>query len=435
MFKMFKRIVEIMCDLLHKDISVWGINVRRKCIHSIGTLISTHVYEYFKKDFEEKKYNEIDSKVRTLFEGLLCEEDIKNILFCIRCLEEETNSFKKNYNFLIEHFSRKKCSDLSVEQWCVLATILNMSGLFKLALICREFAQEAILTLPHYKNAHKLKFACCFEQGNLKGMSLYWDKLKKRPFGHSEAKMLYPLLVKLLTEKKSLDCFKATEFYLEEYVKRISEEEILILGPAPGNQTILLHNEGVIVGFNWRKETVQWETFKKESIKISAYLGETLAKLNENISDEENLLHRLDYIACNKSCKHLVESNKFLNYDLPINMLMMWGDLNKVQKILLHTCLCAQKAVNIKNVTLYLGEKVYADAYVRDNETRKNQEEAHYAPFGSHDPVTNFIFLKIFYEAGLIKPDTALKNILEKTTKQYIVELEEQYHNKSNFKD
>lgn len=203
--------------------------------------------------------------------------------------------------------------------------------------------------------------------------------------------------------------FKKFEF---DKIENINNKSIAIIGPA-NSSDITIENSSFDIVY----------TFNNQPIKIlpGILIRHISPSFCSQIENEQEKLPEADiYTFSNRLMKNFKASNATLLYSphkLPFNTV-----LSAVQRVVFDLYNRNSKSIYVTGTTLFLknNNRLYYDKKYEDT-----SQSNYFFNTGilCHDPIVNFIFLKIANDNKIITVDQQLQEILSYTLEEYLYEL------------
>lgn len=323
----------------------------------------------------------------------------------------------------------------SMNQWDLLRYVSGCNGLYSLAY---EFRQKSIthaLSLIELKRLDTydiLKgFNAALESGNYKLLENYYKEAKKirnrirLPF--KEIKFIYRLII----QNNHSKFHNSKTRYLpvrNKYGEYLLDKHIAVVGPADtgeidGNE---IDSFDIIVRPSYRGKNPAMSREGFGSLPKISYYGNDFSRFINGL-ENHSFFNEIFYTNF-KAIKHEYQVKRIFktNYSRDFNSLsdlFFTGSPTMILNIVMDLITFRPMSIKIFKANLFLSNTPYAEGYKYEDANLSHNWYGHW----HHDIVSQFNLTKLLWKQGIIEVDNNLTAILNKSTSEYISDMEKIY--------
>lgn len=291
-------------------------------------------------------------------------------------------------------------------------------GSFQKSCIVRKYYKKKLIRSQFFLDYINLDaIRACLELNKLVTIENFFHTKKIKLLDKKNAKLLlqHAELLRTASNKNHIN-----EKYCDEYFKLISNSSVIISGPLANKKKDTKNKKSIVIRIN--------EIQKQEIGKIiSYYNGNAVDQYSGQIVKSFRFL----LYACTKSemsksflQKQIQKKNSKVRVFFNANNLLLnnygaTGVQNVVYDLILHH----PKNIYLKGVTFFLGKKLYPSYYLGPKLNIKNLAFS----IKTHEPFSNFIFVKNLWKKKIIKASKQVEDILKLSELKYARRLDRQY--------
>ncbi len=450
--KSFKKLIKIFYQKFFPNF----LRIKIKSFISPQYKLKTHVGEsvdiYFqacKKELENKNNNNFknyflhkafkQNKVRS---NLIEEKWWSDFIFLTTL--PEGSKFQEINKSLISQIEYTGFNSLEYFEILHIYSLSLRFSLFELAYHLRKKSQKIALNYPtSIKKKESWKFkaklSALLEKGNFSEFDKIIQEFKS-PW--EQEKYLLQYLRQILSKNKNTlinDMIMELDSKQDKNFRKFVEgKEIVIVGPIPvdledGHK---IDKFDVVLRLNHKNNKTIIDSKRKGSRCEITYLnGSHTKEISKNGSLEWPT--SIEWLSC-KELSHAEEILKRLNLDevniknlnirgiQQVEPALFNGSLNNLVNVIMDLSRYNPKSIFLYHFDLMI-TKNRINNYLTKNVVNKNLTKLNLESFATHDPITQFIILKSFWERDYIKGDERFENIIKMSIEDYMKVLQKTY--------
>lgn len=346
----------------------------------------------------------------------------RNFIFSIS--KKNRNIFQNNTINFIKSINGK---DLNMKDLKIVYLISLRIGLYTIAFHLREKIIEKIYSLKKIKKMSQsqiINLLCVyFEKNDYK----YAKNLIKR-ITTANIKDLFAIYFNKFSDQGFIKISEnniVSSRYSKDFISVLEKKRIVINSPSIYQDYSNLKENDLLIGMNFFNG-------KNKKLKI---------KYDISYISYEQSIHNFGDIRIDKNLTYVVTRNKEscelfsrnyknkVRYSSNFKPLLLNGNLNLMPNLILDILLCPSriKEIFIINSDLMVTSKRIDNYYPKSWKWENKMNENFLKNMASHDPITNYIFLKNCFDKKLIKGDLRFKKILQNGLESYLIQIEKVY--------
>ena len=346
----------------------------------------------------------------------------RNFIFSIS--KKNRNIFQNNTINFIKSINGK---DLNMKDLKIVYLISLRTGLYTIAFHLREKIIEKIYSLKKIKKMSQsqiINLLCVyFEKNDYK----YAKNLIKR-ITTANIKDLFAIYFNKFSDQGFIKISEnniVSSSYSKDFISILEKKRIVINSPSTYQDYSNLKENDLLIAMNFFNG-------KNKKLKI---------KYDISYISYEQSIHNFGNIRIDKNLNYVITRNKEscelfsrnyknkVRYSSNFKPLLLNGNFNLMPNLILDILLCPSriKEIFIINSDLMVTSKRIDNYYPKSWKWENKMKENFLKNMTSHDPITNYIFLKNCFDKKLIKGDLRFKKILQNGLESYLIQIEKVY--------